>query len=49
MLDYKDIITKYNAEGCSGEEITRMTEVSRSGVNDFLKTFKACKRISYPL
>ena len=49
MLDYKDIITKYYVAGWSGSEIARQTGASKSGVNDFLKAFKACERITFPL
>lgn len=49
MLDYKDIITKHYVLGLSGSEIARQTNTSKSGVNDFLRAFKASDRISYPL
>ena len=49
MLDYKDIITKYYVAGWSGSEIARPTGASKSGVNDFLKAFKTCERITFPL
>ena len=49
MLDYKDIITKHFMLGLSGSEIARQTGTSKSGVNDFLRTFKASERISFPL
>ena len=49
MLDYKDIITKHFALGMSGAQIAESLGVSKSGVNDFLRAFKACKTLSYPL
>ena len=49
MLDYKDIITKHFALGMSGGQIAELLGVSKSGVNDFLRAFKACKTLSYPL
>lgn len=49
MLDYKDIITKYYVAGWSGAEIARQTGASKSGVNDFLKAFKASDRITSSL
>ena len=49
MLDYKDIIIKHFALGMSGSEIARQTGVSKSGVNDFLRAFKSCEGLQYPL
>ena len=49
MLDYKDIITKHFALGMSGAQIAESLGVSKSGVNDFLRAFKACKTLSYSL
>lgn len=49
MLDYKDIITKRYALGLSGSEIARQLNVSKSGVNDFLRAFEACDKIGFPL
>lgn len=49
MLDYKDIIIKSYALHMSGREIAKKLGVSKSGVNGFLKAFKECKKIGYPL
>ena len=49
MLDYKDIITKHFALGMSGKAIAESQNASPSGVNDFLRAFKACEALSYPL
>ena len=49
MLDYKDIITKHFALGMSGGQIADSLGISKSGVNDFLRTFKACETLNYPL
>ena len=49
MLDYKTIITQHYALHMSGREIASGLGVSKSGVNDFLNAFKACKTLSYPL
>ena len=49
MLDYKDIITKHYALGMSGRQIAESLGVSKSGVNEFLRAFEACKALSYPL
>lgn len=49
MLDYKDIITKHFGMGMSGMAIAKSLNASPSGVNDFLRAFKACEKLSYPL
>lgn len=49
MLDYKDIITKHFGIGMSGMVIAKPLNASPSGVNDFLRAFKACEKLSYPL
>ena len=49
QLDYKDIIIKHYALSMSGSEIARQTGASKSGVNDFLRAFKKCKELKYPL
>ena len=49
MLDYKDIITKHYGLGMKGMAIAKSINASPSGVNDFLRAFKACKKLSYPL
>ena len=49
MLDYKDILQKHYVLHRSSREISRQTNVSKSGVNNFLKAFKACKELDYPL
>lgn len=49
MLDYKDIITKHYALGMSGKAIAESHKVSVSGVNDFLRAFRNCSTLEYPL
>ncbi len=49
MLDYKDIITKNRVLHMSGSEIARQLGCSKSGVNDFLRAFGKCEKISFPL
>ena len=49
QLDYKDIIIKHYALSMSGSEIARQAGFSKSGVNDFLRAFKKCEDLSYPL
>lgn len=49
QLDYKDIIIKHYALSMSGSEIARQIGASKSGVNDFLRAFKKCEELQYPL
>lgn len=49
MLDYKDIITRHYALEMSGKAIAEALGISPSGVNDFLRAFKECKTLDYPL
>lgn len=49
MLDYKDIITRHFALGMSGRQIAEALKVSKSGVNEFLRAFKECSMLDYPL
>ena len=49
QLDYKDIIIKHYALSMSGSEIARQTGFSKSGVNNFLRAFKKCEDLEYPL
>ena len=49
QLDYKDIIIKHYVLSMSGSEIARQIGFSKSGVNDFLRAFKKCEDLSYPL
>lgn len=49
MLDYKDIITKHYGLGMKGMAIAKTINASTSGVNDFLRAFKACEKLGHPL
>ena len=49
MLDYKDIIIKHYVLEMSDSEIARQLNTSKSGVNDFLRAFKKCETLSFPL
>lgn len=49
MLDYRTIIIKRYALNLSGREIAKQIGASKSGVNEFLKSFEECNAISYPL
>ena len=49
MLDYKDILTKHYVLHLSAREISKQSDASKSGVNDFLKAFRECEDLDYPL
>lgn len=49
MLDYKDIIIKHYVLHMPGRQIAAALGVSKSGVNDFLKSFDQCEALSFPL
>jgi len=49
MIDYKDIVIKRYAIGLSGREIASVLGASKSGVNEFLRAFEKCEKLSYPL
>ena len=49
MLDYKNIIIKSYVLHMTGREIAESLHVSQSGVNGFLREFKRCKALSFPL
>lgn len=49
MLDYKDIIIRHFVLHQSGREIARQLEVSKTGVNDFLRAFDRCEKLQFPL
>lgn len=46
MLDYKVIINKHYGLGMSGTAIAHDSGVSKSGVNDFLRAFERCEKLS---
>ncbi len=47
--DYEDLIIKHYALSMSGSEIGRQTGTSKSGVDDFLRAFRKCEDLQYPL
>ena len=49
MLDYKSIITKRYALGMSYKELAEEFSASKSGINDFIRAFEKCEKLSYPL
>ena len=49
MLDYKNIIIKRYALQLSFKELAEEFGASKSGVNDFIRAFEKCDKLSYPL
>ena len=49
MLDYKNIITKWYALNYSFQELAKEFNASKSGINDFIRAFERCEKLSYPL
>ena len=49
MLDYKSIIIKRYALGLSYKELAEEFSASKSGINDFIRAFERCEKLSYPL
>ena len=49
MLDYKDIIIKHYGLGLSGSAISKQIVVSKQVVNDCIRSFERCDKLSYPL
>lgn len=48
MLDYLTIIRYSKGLGLTGRTIARLLDVSKTGVNDFIKAFDECGLLSYP-
>lgn len=49
MLDYKSIIIKRYALKMSYKELADEFSASKSGINDFMRAFEKCEKLSYPL
>ena len=49
MLDYKDILNKYYVIKLSAREISRQTDMSKSGVQKFIHAFEKCGELDFPL
>ncbi len=49
MLDYKNIIIKRYALGLSYKQLAEAFGASKSGINDFIRAFEKCEKLSYPL
>ena len=49
-MDYKRVLKLHFDNGFSGRTIAKNTgEGQRTAINDFLKRFKECKELSWPL
>lgn len=48
MLDYKNIIIKRYTLNLSFKELAEEFGASKSGVNDFIRAFEKCDKLSYP-
>ena len=49
MLDYKNIIIKRYALNMSFQQLAKEFGASKSGINDFIRAFERCEKLSYPL
>lgn len=49
MLDYKNIIIKRYALGLSFKQLAEEFHASKSWINDFIRAFERCEKLSYPL
>ena len=49
MLDFKNIIIKRYTLNLSFKELAEEFGASKSGVNDFIRAFEKCDKLSYPL
>ena len=49
MLNYKNIIIKRYALNFSFRELAEEFGASRSGINDFIRAFEKCDKLSYLL
>ena len=49
MLDYKSIIIKRYALNMSYKDLAEEFSASKSGINDFIRAFEKCGKLSYPL
>ena len=48
-MDYKRILVLHYTNGMSGREIAEVTGDGKTSVNEFLKRFRECEELSYPL
>ena len=48
-MDYKKVLLLHFTQGLSGRSIAKVTGVSKSAINEFLKRFRESKELYYPL
>ncbi len=48
-MDYKRVLTLHFTNGMSSREIAATTGDGKSAVSEFLKRFRECNELSYPL
>ena len=48
-MDYKRVLVLHYTNGMSGREIAEATGDGKTTVNEFLKRFRECEELSYPL
>ena len=48
-MDYKRVLTLHFTNGMSSREIAATTGDGKSAVSEFLKRFRECSELSYPL
>ena len=48
-MDYKRVLILHFTNGLSSREIAAVTGDGKTTINDFLKRFRECEDLSYPL
>ena len=48
-MDYKRVLMLHYTDGMSSREIAEVTGDGKTTVNEFLKRFRDCGKLSYPL
>ena len=48
-MDYKRVLLLHFTNGMSSREIAEVTGAGKTTVNEFLKRFRECQELSYPL
>ena len=48
-MDYKRVLILHFTNGMSSQEIAKVTGNGKSAISEFLKRFRECEELSYPL
>ena len=48
-MDYKRVLLLHFTNGLSSRDIAEATGAGKTTINEFLKRFRACRELSYPL